>query len=270
MSHLSRCLTSAVVLIGLAGSALAQDPPKPKPDPEVKAKLSELKKLSTVRKGAKDGEAMAVISDLEVKFDTMHPKDQKDYAMAVGTVLWSNRTKRKPEQSQMFRTCILALGRAGKLGSKQLAKAFNSSKFKDKEWINLRGQVLDHLGRTKDSKYIDFLMDEALKNINDTLMAKAGGALKNYDGEKLSKRKDICKKLIKKFAQIHDNGNTNLDPGDSTVRMWKDKERAVSAPWNAALQKLTKQHLRGPDSWTKFWNKNKAKNWDKPPAKSRR
>ena len=52
--------------------------------------------------------------------------------------------------------------------------------------------------------------------------------------------------------------------------MWKNKERAVSEPWNAALQKLTKQHLRGPDKWTRFWNKNKSKNWDKPPKKSRR
>ena len=268
MSHLSRSLTFAVVLVGFAGSALGQEPLKP--DPEVKAKLSELKKLSTARKGAQDAAAIGVISDLEVKFDKMHPKDQKAYAKAVGTVLWSVRTKRKPEQGQMFRTCILALGRAGKLGSPELAKAFNSTKFKGKEWVNLRGQVLDHLGRTKDPKYIGFLLDEALKNINDTLMAKAGGALKNLDGEKLRVRKDVCKNLIKKFAQIHDNGNVNLDPGDSTVRMWKDKERAVSAPWNAALQKLTKQHLRGPDSWTKFWNKNKSKNWDKPPSKSRR
>lgn len=268
MSHIARFLTLAVLLGGFCAAAAAQVPAKP--DPEVKAKLAELKKLVKVRKGAKDSEAITVISDLEVKFEKMHPKDQKDYAKALGLVLSGSRSKRKPEQSQIFRTIILALGRAGKLGSPQLAKAFGSKKFKDKDWINLRGQMLDHLGRTKDSKYIKFLLDEALKNISDTLMAKAGGALKNYDGEKLSVRKDVCKNLIKKFAQIHDNGNVNLDPGDATVKMWKNKERAVSEPWNASLQKLTKQHLRGPDKWTRFWNKNKSKNWDKPLKKSRR
>jgi hypothetical protein len=267
-SPISRSLALVVFLCGFAVVCPGQDPAKP--DPEVKEKLSELKKLAGQRKGVKDSEAIAVISDLEVKFAKMHPKDQKAYAKGLGAVLTGSRIKRKPVQDQIFRTCILALGRAGKLGSPFLAKAFDSKKFKDKDWVNLRGQMLEHLGRTKDSKYIKFLLDEALKNISDTLMAKAGGALKYYTDEKLSVRKDTCKNLIKKFAQIHDNGNTNIDPGDSTVAMWKNKERAVSEPWNATLQKLTKQHLRGPDSWTKFWNKHKSKNWDKPIKTSRR
>ena len=259
-----------VLLTSLLATALpAQEPPK-KPDPEVSAKLKDFKKLIGDRKGAKDGQAIEIIDELNQKYPSMHPKDQDKFAKEVSVLITSNKYKREPTQDGIYRTTIKVLSLMGTNGSKYLHKAFgNKAKFKDKEWLGLRGDILEHLGRTKDEKFVDFLLDVALKDPNDILMAKAGGALRHFEGLKLVKRKDIAKELIKKFANIYDNANKNIDPGDLNAATWRQRLAQVSDPWNTALQKLTKQNYRSPNDWTKFWNKHKDDDWDKPLKSSR-
>ena len=94
-------------------------------------------------------------------------------------------------------------------------------------------------------------------------MAAAGQALGEYADADLKTRKIIGKDLIKKFSNIYENANANLDSGDLQRKAWEDRYKAVADPWNTALQKLTKQSLRHPNDWLRFYNKNKAKNWDK-------
>lgn len=277
MSNISRTAAPAALLAALAtgfGGLTAQAPAvAAKPDPRVKEQLKQYAKFIKDRKGGKDTEAKEIIDKLLQKFDSLHPKDQADYAKTISQSLLSPRCKRKPGRDGIYRTTIFALGRTGEHGGKYLAKAFeNKAKFKGKkEWLNLRAQMLEHLGRTKDEKYIDFLLDVALKDPNDSLMANAGGALKHYKDTPLKKvRKPMVKRLIKKFAQIYDNANKNLDPGDLVRQTWANRLAAVSDPWNTALQALTKQQLRSPNKWNTFWNKEKGENWDKPKKKTRR
>ena len=245
--------------------------PKPaaaKPDPEVKAKLDEFKKLIKDRKGAKDDQAIKIIDSVLTNFDKLHPKDKRDFTKALYEPLKNTRVKRKPMDARLFKTAVVALGQTGTNGSKYLADAFkNKRRFGDKAWRSLRAEMLKSLGKTKDKRYVKFLTDEALKNIEDTLMAAAGQALGEYADADLKLRQEISKDLIRKFVNIYENANTNLDSGDLQRKTWEDRYKAVADPWNTALQKLTKQSLRHPNDWQKFYNKNKRKNWDKLKSK---
>lgn len=260
------------LLGGLVPITPAQEPAPAtatKPDPEVKKKLAALSKLAEDRKAAKDQEAIQIIDELSKDYATMHPKDQHAFAKEASKILTSSRYKRLPEQDLIFRALVNTLGRAGEYGAPVLEKAFDAKKFDEKEWLTLRGEMLEQIGRTKHEKSIDFLLDVALKNIHDSLMARAGGALRHFEEAKLDVRREIAVKLIKKFASIRDNANANLDPNDLTVKTWKDRLAAVSDPWNTTLQKLTKQHIRDPSEWNTFWNKHKDEDWDKPLTPSR-
>jgi hypothetical protein len=268
----SALVLGTCLLGGLAPAASAQEPvpaAATKPDPEVKKKLDELGKLAGDRKAAKDKEAIQIIDELSKGYATMHPKDQHSFAKEAAKILTSPRYKRLPEQDLIYRALVNTLGRAGEYGAPVLEKAFDAKKFDEKEWLTLRGEMLELIGRTKHDKSIDFLLDVALKNIHDSLMARAGGALRHFEEAKLEVRREIAVKLIKKFATIRDNANANLDPNDLTVKTWKDRLAAVSDPWNTTLQKLTKQHIRDPSEWNTFWNKHKDHDWDKPLPSSR-
>ena len=263
-----RPIVLAILLGGLAAHAEAQAPAK---DPEVKVQLKALKGLMFDRKVNKDAEAKMIINVLHAKYDKMHPADQVAFAKGIAECLHSSRCKRKPERADLFRTTVVALGLLGKNGGKHLTRAYkNKSKFKGKEWITLRGEMLESLGNTKDEKQIDFLLDEALRSPVDALMAKAGGALVHFSGSKLKVRQDIAKELIRKFANIYGNAKSNLDPGDLQRQTWENRLAAVSDPWNNTLQKLTKQSIRRPLDWQRFYNKEKGKNWDKPKKTKRR
>ncbi len=67
------------------------EPAAAKPDPEVKAKLSEFKKLIKNRKGAKDAEAIQIVDGVLTGFEKLHPKDKKDFAKALYEPLKSPR-----------------------------------------------------------------------------------------------------------------------------------------------------------------------------------
>lgn len=262
--------TSAILALAVVWTTpvlLAQPDPKPaaaKPDPEIKAKLGEFKELIKDRKGAKDAEAIKIIDGVLTRFEKLHPKDKKDFAKALYEPLKDRRVKRKPVDCKLFKASIVALGKTGSDGSKYLKSAFEDKRrFGDDEWLSLRAEMLKSLGKTKDLRYVKFLKDEALKNIHDTLMAAAGAALGEFEDAELKVRKDIAKDLIRKFANIYQNANANLDPGDLQRKTWEDRLKAVSDPWNTTLRKLTKQHLRTPNDWQRFYNKNKAKDWDK-------
>ena len=274
MIHPRQNSIALAIVFGCLTCCLPAQSPKPaaaKPDPWVKTKLKEYGKLIADRKGAKDAAAIELIDELLKKYETMHPSDQKNFAKGIAQSLLSKRCKRKPNQAGIYRTTIKALSLTGAHGGAYLKKAFeNKAKFKHKDWTTLRGDMLEKIGLTKNEKFTDFLLDIAQKYPNDTLMAQAGGALRHFKELKLTKRKKIAKLLIKKFAQVYDNANKNLDPGDLVTQRWKDTLAAVSDPWNTTLQALTKQHHRAANEWNKFWNKRKADNWDKPLKKRTR
>lgn len=261
--------TSAILLLVTVSlvSALPgqpEDKPPAKPDPEVKAKLSEWQKLIKDRKGAKDAEAIQIIDGILTRYEKLHPKDKADFAKALYEPLKNPKVKREAADCRLYKASVVALGKTGTQGSAYLKSAFNDKKrFGDKEWLSLRADMLKSLGKTKDLKHVKFLTDEALRNIHDSLMAAAGEALGEFAEADLKIRKEICKELIKKFVNIYENANANLDTGSTLRTTWENRYKAVMDPWNTALKKLTKQHYRTPNDWQRFYNKNRDKNWDK-------
>lgn len=271
MLHHPRHILFTLATLGLAAALVAQ--PASKRDPKIKEQLKEFSKLIKDREAAKDGDAIKIIDELSQKVDTMHKSDKRDYAKGLAEAVTSRRVKREPAQATLFEASIRLLGQTGDAGSAYLKKAFDAKKFtaaKDRKlWLALRAQMLEHLGRTKDSKMIDFLTDTALREPEATLQAAAGKALRHYVEEKLAVRKDVCKELIKKLNEIWSKANANLDPGDLNVATAKKRMQTILDPWNETLQKLSKQHYRTPADWQRFYNKHKGDNWDKPLRKTR-
>lgn len=263
MLQMNRILISSLALTGLVLSLPAQTT-KPKKNPEVKKRLKEFTVLVSDREASKDDEARKILDWAVGLYPNMHSTDQRYFTNQIGPVLRSTRIKRDVDRADLYRWIIVALGKAGTNGSGQLVATFEHKKFKgEQEWRSLRGLMLEHLGRTKDVRQIGFLLEVAMRDPNDSLMASAGGALRHFADAKLRVRKDIVKDLNRKFAEVYDNAHKNLDTGDTLRQTWERRHSVVADDWNNALRALTKQQLSGSNAWTRFWNKNKDKDWDK-------
>ncbi len=262
------------VLLGLLSPLVAQKEASAKPDPEVAASLKEFATLVKDRKGTKDSEAMAILDQLLSGFEKMHPADKKAFTKGIADPLNSVRIKRKPTEANLFEHVIIALGKTGSHGSKYLAKAYeNSGKFgkTNREWLSLKELMLEHLGKTKDQKFAKFLVDEALHNNFDSLMAKAGGAMANFADAKLSKRRDWVKVMVKRFSAVYEGAYKNVDPSDIQLKRDMERWRAIKDEWVEALQALTGQkEIKEANDWQRFWNKHKNENWDKMAGKSKK
>ena len=86
------------------------------------------------------------------------------------------------------------------------------------EWLDLRGEMLEQQGCTKDPRHTKMPRRVARLSPSDVRAAKAGGALRHHRALKLPARKTIAEELIGEFATIDGNANRNLDPGDPTTR----------------------------------------------------
>ena len=120
-----------------------------------------------------------------------------------------------------------------------------------------------NIGKTKDVKHVDFLLDRAGRDPDDEIMKAAGQALGNYSDAKLAVRKEIAKELIKKLAEVYGKSRASLNPGNAQVKRSKERLAAISRDWNQTLNSLTKQSIHSPPDWQRFYNKNKDRNWDK-------
>ena len=274
MPRVPRVLVLSIALGGFLVAAPAQGvKPKPKPNPEVKAKLETFIKRISDQKAPRDAEAIEIVDELAELYPNMHSSDQARFVKDIARALSSTGIRRSTDDADLYKSIIVALGISGPRGSSSLIKSFETKKFKGKlTWVPLRALMLEHLGRAKDPKRIDFLVNEARNNMHNELMAAAGGALRHYADQKLKVRKEICKVLIKKFASVFDNGQeTSLRTRrDQTLaeqqyewEIWRQRFKTIDARWTTTLQALTKQDLEGTEAWTRFWNKDKGKNWDK-------
>lgn len=251
-------LLIAVLLGGTAGRTPAQeDAAASKPD--LKAEIKEFKAALSDRKAAKDDEAKNLIAGWLKRWDDLEEKERQE---VVKTIALTFLVKRPPAESGLFNAAVVALGRMDKAGATALKKAFESKPFDDKEWLQLRADMLKQIGRAKDPAMIKFLLDTATRSPEDMLMASAGEALGNYAEADQKVRKDIFKDLYKKFVEVQEASST-LDPGDATAQRKRQTFAAIADPWNSTLGKLSGQNFRDPQQWQKFWNEHKSEDWDK-------
>lgn len=255
-----------LILIALcaAGSLAAQDEGGPEaaknPDPQIAKEIDDFKTAVSDKKMAKDLEARAFLGRWVSAFETMHQKDKSAVVKVLDDV-FSRAKPRPPETQELYEASAVALSRMEKPGAEVLKKAFNNARFRKTEWVSLRARLIGSLGAAKDPAHLSFILDIALRDPEDQIIAAAGQALGNYEKAELNVRRDVVKKLVKRFNEIHDASRS--DSLDDPVAQTKQRTyAAISDPWNTSLGKLTGQAFRTPQDWQRWWNKSKDENWD--------
>lgn len=254
-------LVLATLVSGSAVTAQEDAPAAAKaPDPQLAKDVVEFTRLVNDKQMSKDLEARTYLSKWVQAFETMHAKDQAAVVGALDAV-FSKAKQRASEKLELYDATAVALSRMGKAGAKVLKGAFTNSRFGKPEWVALRGRLISSLGQTQDLGMSEFILDTALRDPEDQIMAKAGEALSHYEKADLKVRRDIVKRLLKRFVEIHNQSRTeSLD--DPVAETRKRTYAAISDPWNTTLAKLSGQAFRSPQDWEKWWNNHKDENWD--------
>jgi hypothetical protein len=254
-------LSTALSLCAATLTAQEDTPAAPKaPDPQVAKDVAEFLRLVNDKEMSKDEAARTYLAKWVQAYETMHQKDQTNVANALDAV-FSKAKQRPPEKLQLYEASAVALSRMGKHGAKVLKAAFSNAKFGKPDWIALRGRLIGALGQTQDLGSVDFILDTALRDPEDQIMAKAGEALGHFEKADLKVRREIVKKLLKRFVEIHNQSRTeSLD--DPVAETRKRTYAAIADPWNTTLAKLSGQAFRSPQDWEKWWNNHKDDAWD--------
>jgi hypothetical protein len=250
------------VLAFLACTALlpAQGGKPAAPDPEVAAKIEQLKEVVADRKMARDAEGIDVITVLVKKWQGgLVDKDQKEVIKGLGAVFTQGKV-REPDKMQLYKATATAIGQLGEQGGKPLEAAYtNKQRFPEKrEWVPLREDLLRAIGKTKDSKLIKFMTDIARRDPEAALQAAAGEALGNFEDSPVEVRKEIVNNLLIRYGEM-DSRSRQIDPADIEAQNMRDRLAVIAGRWNETLRKLTRQNLDQYPEWQEWYNKNKSK-----------
>lgn len=255
----TRLALFATVLALLAGALQAQKPPEPPVDPELPKRLSELKSMVKDRKMEQDFQAIGLIQAMTKDPAQQNPKDHKKIAKALGDVFTSGKV-REDRKDVLYREAATGLGKYGELGCKELLDAVENKRIKDN--LSLRGHMLRELGKTKDEKAVDYLLEQTTRSPHDELRAASGEALGNFTEVKIEKKRDIVKEVIRAWGSLESLANqpVSSDP-NAPVDFGPQNARrilnAVGGRWVATLQKLTGVSHTKFEDWQHWQNKNK-------------
>lgn len=249
---------------------VAAQAPAPTPVPPVDAalpeQLKELKGYVADPKMTADFQAIGLVQKLAQNPDQRNPKDKEKLAKAFGDVFRGGKL-RPADKDILYRETGDALGKFGDEGAKELAKVLVEPRLKDS--VALRAHLIVNLGKTKDEKQVDWLLDETCRSPHDEIRAAAGEALGFYTDLDVKPRREVVKQMIREWGSLHSKAtamtsndpNAPIDPNPENARKTL---RAVEGKWNATLARLTGvSHSAFPD-WQRWLNKNP--NWAPPQA----
>jgi HEAT repeat protein len=252
-------LLAAVALCG--GLLLAQKPKDPPADPEVPKRLAELKGYVKNRKMEDDFQAIGLMQALTKTPDQQNSKDKKKIAKGLGDVFKLGRV-REGRQDVLYREAADALAKYGADGAKGLSRAVENKRFKDN--LSLRAHMLKALGKTKDDKQIDYLLEVTSRSPRDPLRAASGEALGNFTEAKIRDKREIVKQVIRAWGSLQSEAtravsNDASGPQDFGPQNARRILRACEGKWISSLQKLTGMSFTKFADWQRWQNKNK--NW---------
>lgn len=257
-------IRAAIVLASTAW--LAAQTPEPAIDPGLPDQLKELKSLVAEPKMTEDFRAIGLLQQLSKDPDKRNQKDVERLAKGIGDVFRTGRV-RPADKDHLYREAGDALARLGADGGKELARALQDSRIKGREYVPLRAHLIVDLGRTKDEKQVDWLLEQATQSPHDELMAAGGEALGQYTDLEIRKRRDVVRALIRRYAELHGLA-TQLDPTDPAAPVNFGPQNArrtlrfVEGKWNATLTALTGQSFTSLPDWQRWLNKNPG--WNPP------
>jgi hypothetical protein len=251
----------------LCAAAGAQAPAAaPVQDAALPEQLKELKTMLGDRKMDEDFRAINLIQQLGKDADKRHPKDAAAIVKALGGVYRTGK-QRPPDQAHVYREAADALAGYGAEGAKELQKAITDERLKGREYVPVRAHMLAALGRSKDEKQVEFLLQQALRSPDDDIMAAAGEALGNFTALPIKPRRELVKDLVGRYGEWHlkatqpdpTDPNAPIDFGPQNARQTLTK---IEGKWNATLRALTGQSFGNAPDWQRWINKNK--DWEPP------
>lgn len=268
VSHNLRTLCIWLTMGALSAAAISAQKPTPPPvDPDLPVKLKELKSLVKDRKMTRDFQAIGLIQKLTEAPDKLNPKDRKKLCKALGSVFKTGKV-RPAGKDHLYHEAGDALSKFETDGSKELLKTVENKRIKDN--IRLRAHLIEGLGRTKDLKMVDWIVDEATRSHHDEIRAAAGKALGEFTNLKTKGRRKVVKELIRSWGSLHSSATTavNLDrnaPIDFGPETARRTLRVIEAKWVRTLSKLTGQSMSKFSDWQRWQNKNRQ--WVAPGMK---
>jgi hypothetical protein len=250
----------------LAAAAVAQDAVPPV-DPALPEQLKQLRAFVIDTKMLSDMQAVGLMQKLTQNLETRNPKDKERLAKAFGDVFRAGKLRTGPKEV-LYRETADELAKFGELGAPEIQKALADTRWKDNR--PLLSHMILALGRTKDAKHVDWLLDTTTRSPIDELRAAAGEALGNFTGLDLRPRRDVVKAIVREWGSLHSRATTPdptdpsapIDPGPRNAR---ETLRAVEGKWSSTLTKLTGVSHSGFAEWQRWLNKNPG--WTPPSAK---
>ncbi|GDY01202.1 hypothetical protein LBMAG49_05310 [Planctomycetota bacterium] len=251
---------SVLTVLLLACSAFAQAAPVPQ-DPKLPGELKELKAMVARPKMEDDFRAVDLIQTLMKGIDQRNPKDSELIAKALGDA-FQNGKVRPLDSMHLYDEAAKSLSLLGAIGARELYKAVTSPRFKSRDNAKVRAKLLAALGKTKDEKQVDFLLEQALRSPDDEVIGAAGEALGNFTELEISRRRDVVKQLVSRYgewdlkASRPDSNDPNA-PIDFSLQDARKTLSRIQGGWNSALSSLTGQTFNTAPDWQRFTNKNK-------------
>lgn len=245
------------ILLALSPLAVAaQDPPKE--DPGLPAQLAELDHLVSDRKMQQDMQAVGLMQQLKKNAEHRHPKDRQRIGKALADVFKTGKV-REGAADILYREAGDALAEFGEDGAKELARTITHKRIKDN--ISLQAHLAVALGRTKDPKQIDWLLDTAIRSPHSEMRAACGEALGNFTQADEKRQHEIVRELIRAWGSLHAEATRlqnpqpgqPVDPGPQNAR---DILRVVEGRWVGTLQRLTGTSQSTFPDWQHWLNKN--------------
>ena len=245
----------------LLAPVVAQKPAPAAPppvDPALPDQCKELKSLVADPKMTADFQAIGLVQKLVKDPEQRNPKDKERIAKAFGDVFTTGKL-RPADKDALYRETGDALGKLEADGAKELAKVLGDARFKD--LTSLRAHLILALGKTKDEKQADWLLDQTTRSPHDEIRAAAGEALGNYKEADIKLRREVVKQLVREWGSLHSSAttaaptdpNVPIDPGPENARRTL---RAVEGKWNATLAALTSLSMTQFADWQRWLNKN--------------
>ncbi len=247
----------------LATATVAQDAAPPV-DPGLPDQLKQLRAFVTDTKMLSDMQAVGLMRKLATDLDGRNPKDKERIAKAFGDVFRAGKLRTGPNEA-LYRETADELAKFGDLGAPEIQKALADARWKNNR--PLLSHMILALGRTKDAKQVDWLLDTTTRSPIDELRAAAGEALGNYNELDLRARRDVVKAIVREWGSLHARATTP-DPTDPNVpidpnpRNARETLRAVEGKWSNTLTKLTGVSHSGFVEWQRWLNKNPG--WTPP------
>jgi len=246
------------LLLGLllVAPSLADDDERPDDRPEIAALLENLATRVGLsgRDDPGDREAVAVIETLAGQWRRSGEHDRKAIVRGLGRVFLAKRRAERDgtRKSGLYEAAAKALGKTEDEGAKKLKRWIGNPKHKRD--VPLQRELILALGKTRADGAIDTLED-LLSEDEPRLLSAAATALGNFDGAKSKVRKDLFESLLKTMESARENARGGGSTGSA---LWD----ALRGPGQGTLARLSGVRQNDPESWRRWWNKNKRSDWD--------